>query len=87
MRILSALERQDFATIDAYGVFTIDWEKVDRARYLRMIGKKYIEMIRAWSKSAQHGVRVDAAMPLPVYAVCPHCHQPIVLVAPETPRR
>lgn len=86
-RILSALERQRFATVDDFGIFTVDWQRVVKARELRLIGKKYIEKIRAWAQSAQHSLHVDAANAPQAGATCPHCGNPIILVAPETPRQ
>ena len=50
-RILRALARQGFATVDADGVFTVDWQKVNETRSLHSIGKKYEKLVRDWSKS------------------------------------
>jgi len=41
----------------------------------------------SYAKSAQHRLHVDAANAPQAGATCPHCGNPIILVAPETPRQ
>lgn len=45
------------------------------------------DTIRTLVKSAQHRLHVDVANAPQAGATCPHCGNPIVLVAPETPRQ
>jgi len=71
------------------GIYTINWEKAKQSNIAIApnVSTKGIAQILAWAQSAQHRVQSDAATPSQAGATCPHCGLPILLVAPETPRR
>jgi len=85
---LRGLRRIGCATVEN-GIFIVDWDKVADApiHTAPNVGNKGYEKIREWSQSAQHRLHVDAANQPQAGATCPHCHQPIILVVPETPRQ
>ena len=91
MRQTARRRKYQIACVETYVLEQAGYTRQEIANKLGLnintVGTRIHEQERLLQKSAQHRLRVDAANAPQAGALCPHCGNPIILVAPETPRQ